>query len=71
MKEDLGLTVALLGVLIALRHRPHRVEGVALAGWGAGWFVLSTFVILPLLNTAGQHDYTDNLGSPLEVLCCR
>ena len=67
VKEDLGLTVALLGVLIALRHRPHRVEGVALAGWGAGWFVLSTFVILPLLNTAGQYDYTDNLGSPLEV----
>ncbi len=67
VKEDLGLTVALLGVLIALRHRPHRVEGVALAGWSAGWFVLSTFVILPLLNTTGQYDYTDNLGSPLEV----
>ncbi|HEX7351764.1 DUF2079 domain-containing protein [Brachybacterium sp.] len=68
VKEDLGLTVALLGVLIALRHRPHRGEGLALAGWGAGWFVLSTFVLLPLLNTAGQYDYTDNLGSPLEVL---
>ena len=67
VKEDLGLTVALLGVLIALRYRTHRAEGVALAGWGAGWFVLSTFVLLPLLNTAGQYDYTDNLGSPLEV----
>ena len=68
VKEVLGLTVALLGVLIALRYRTHRTEGVALAGWGAGWFVLSTFVLLPLLNTAGQYDYTDNLGSPLEVL---
>lgn len=67
VKEDLGLTVALLGVLIALRHRSHRGAGIALTGWGAGWFVLSTFVILPLLNTAGQYDYTDNLGSPLEV----
>lgn len=70
VKEDLGLTVALLGVLIALRHREHprhRRAGGVLAGWGAGWFVLSTFVILPLLNTAGQYDYTDNLGSPLEV----
>ncbi len=67
VKEDLGLTVAVLGVLIALRHREHRRAGWALAGWGAGWFVLATFVILPLLNTAGQYDYTDNLGSPLEV----
>ena len=68
VKEDLGPTVALLGILIALRHRSHRREGAALAFWGAGWFVLSAGVILPLLNTAGQYDYTDNLGSPLEVL---
>ena len=68
VKEDLGLTVALLGVLIALRHREHRRAGVLLAGWGAVWFVLATFVILPLLNTGGQYDYTDNLGSPWDVL---
>lgn len=68
VKEDLGLTVALLGVLIALRHRERARTGWALAGWGAVWFVAATFVILPLLNTAGQYDYTDNLGSPLEVL---
>ena len=70
VKEDLGLTVALLGGIIALRHRDdreHRLLGYALACWGAGWFILSTFVILPALNTAGQYDYTDNLGSPLEV----
>src|SRR5699024_5215472 len=68
VKEDLGPTVALLGILIALRHRSHRREGAALAFWGAGWVVLSAGVILPLLNTAGPYDYTDNLGSPLEVL---
>ena len=68
VKEDLGLTVAALGLLIALRRgADHRVQGLALACWGGGWFVLSTFVILPLLNTAGQYDYTDNLGSPLDV----
>ena len=70
VKEDLGLTVALLGGIIALRHRDdreHRLLGYALACWGAGWFILSTFVILPALNTAGQYDYTDNLGSPLDV----
>lgn len=68
VKEDLGLTVAVLGAVIALRHAPYRREGLGLASWGIGWFVLSTFVILPMLNTAGQYDYTDNLGSPLEVL---
>lgn len=67
VKEDLGLTVAVLGAVIALRRREHRVHGAVLAAWGLGWFVLSTFVILPLLNTAGQYDYTGNLGSPLDV----
>lgn len=67
VKEDLGLTVAVLGVIIALRHRSYRLEGAGLACWGAGWFLISTFLILPLLNTGGQYDYTDNLGSALDV----
>jgi len=68
VKEDLGLTVAVLGLVIALRGREHRRLGAALLAWGGAWFVLATFVILPALNTAGQYDYTDNLGSPLDVL---
>lgn len=68
VKEDLGLTLVVLGAVIALRSRAHRLAGAGLACWGAGWFVLSTFLILPLLNTAGQYDYTDNLASPLGVL---
>lgn len=67
VKEDLGLTVAVLGAVIAVRRREHRLPGAALAVWGLGWFVLSTFVILPLLNPAGRYDYTGNLGSPLDV----
>lgn len=67
VKEDLGLTVLVLGAVIALRGKQHRLEGAGLACWGLGWFILSTFVILPLLNTAGQYDYTDNLGSLLDV----
>ncbi|MFC0675241.1 DUF2079 domain-containing protein [Brachybacterium hainanense] len=67
VKEDLGLTVAVLGGVIALRDARHRLHGAVLAAWGLGWFLLSTFVILPLLNTAGQYDYTGNLGSPLDV----
>lgn len=71
VKEDLGLTVALLGGIIALRYRsdiPRRRLGLGLVAWGVVWFVLATFVILPALNTGGQYDYTDNLGSPLAVL---
>lgn len=67
VKEDLGLTVAVLGVIIALRQRSHRLEGAGLACWGAGWFLVSTFLLLPLLNAGGQYDYTDNLGSPMEI----
>ncbi|WP_239205047.1 DUF2079 domain-containing protein [Brachybacterium sp. ACRRE] len=67
-KEDLGLTVAVLGLVIALRDPRVRRAGLALATWGALWFVLSTFVILPLLNPAGHYDYGGNLGSPLDVL---
>src|SRR5699024_3604991 len=67
VKDDLGLTVAVLGVFIALRQRSHRLEGAGLVCWGAGWFLVSTFLILPLLNAGGQYDYTYNLGSPLEI----
>lgn len=67
VKEDLGLTVAVLGAVIAWRHREHLRTGLGLAVWGGAWFLASTFVILPALNTAGQYDYTDNLGSVLEV----
>lgn len=68
VKEDLGLTVAMLGAVIAWRHRDRAADGIALLCWGLGWFVLATWVILPLLNTAGQYDYSDNLASPMGVL---
>lgn len=68
VKEDLGLTVVVLGLVIAVRDPRVRRAGLALAAWGALWFVLSMFVILPLLNPAGHYDYGGNLGSPLDVL---
>lgn len=76
VKEDLGLTVMMLGLVIAWRHREQRTArrrdsaplwGLALAAWGLVWFVLATFVILPLLNTAGRYDYTGNIGSLADV----
>ncbi|MDO5494319.1 MAG: DUF2079 domain-containing protein [bacterium] len=110
VKEDLGLTVAAFGAILALRpggpdHRgtdnrgangssavgdergrgggangssavgkarglarlDRRTIGWALVAWGLVWLALATFVILPALNPAGQYDYTDRLGSPLDI----
>lgn len=59
VKEDLGLTVAAIGLVIAWRYR-DRI-GLWLAAWGVGWLLLSVAVILPLLNTGGQYDYSDRI----------
>ncbi|CAM3949674.1 DUF2079 domain-containing protein [Helcobacillus massiliensis] len=103
VKEDLGLTVTVLGLIIAVRalmdarelqersaeagRRATTVKQLALsfgsdadiaarrdftigAGltlWGVFWFLLSTLLILPALNPQGQFDYTDNIGSALDV----
>lgn len=65
VKEDLGLTVAVIGLILILRHRRQWHAGAALAFWGAGWFLLSTYIILPALNPEGRYDYTQNIGSLL------
>ena len=60
VKEDLGLLVLVLGLV--LRHRGARRAGGALAVWGGAWFALTTVLVLPALNPRGQYDYTDNLA---------
>ena len=71
VKEDLGLTVAALGLVMTLRPR-HRGDpsarriGLLLAVWGVAWLVLATAVILPALNPHEQYDYTGRIGNPLE-----
>nr|WP_241698283.1 DUF2079 domain-containing protein [Flaviflexus huanghaiensis] len=64
VKEDLGLTVAAVGLAIWLRERTrdNLTYGVFFAVWGIGWTALSTIIILPALNPQGQWDYTDNLS---------
>ncbi len=59
VKEDLGLTVIMLGLVIAWRLR--TIAGLWLALWGALWLALSVLLILPALNTAGQYDYSDRI----------
>lgn len=55
VKEDLGVTVAVFGILIALRAR--WPGGVWLAVWGILWTLLSVVVILPAMNASGSYAY--------------
>lgn len=65
VKEDLGLTVAVIGAVIAVRFR--KTLGVWLAVWGIGWLLIAVLIVLPLLNPDGQFAYGDR-ANPLEVL---
>lgn len=59
VKEDLGLTVAAIGLLLAWRSR--KPLGIWLAVWGLGWFAIASLVVLPLLNTDGRWAYTSSI----------
>jgi uncharacterized membrane protein len=65
VKEDLGLTVLVIGVVLFLRGA--RQLGAALCAWGIFWFAATTLVILPLLNPHGTWDYggSSNVGGSL------
>lgn len=60
VKEDLGLTVFVIGLVMAWRAR--TLAGLWLALWGVGWFVLTTKVILPSMNPGAQWAYQSQLN---------
>lgn len=63
VKEDLGLTVAVIGGLIAWRGgRGGRRLGIALAATGAAWTLLVMTVVLPALSPSGSYFYASFLG---------
>ncbi|WP_327254727.1 DUF2079 domain-containing protein [Streptomyces sp. NBC_01244] len=63
VKEDLGLTVAAIGGLIAWRGgRGGRRLGIALAVTGAAWTLLAMTVVLPALSPSGSYFYASFLG---------
>lgn len=64
VKEDLGLTVAAIGFVLALEARSRRA-GVALMVVGVTFFLLVMAVILPTFRTAGESPY---LSSPDAML---
>ena len=65
VKEDLGLTVAVIGLLLAYRSR--KPLGIWLAVWGVGWFAIAVFVVLPLLNPHGSWAYASS-ANPVTLL---
>ncbi len=71
VKEDLGLTVAALGIALLLSG--GRRAGVAMLLTGVAGFVLTVGVIIPLLNPEGSYPYWSRFGDgssggPLDVL---
>lgn len=65
VKEDLGLTVLVIGLLIARLSRSPRA--LWLSVWGLGWFLIATLIVLPALNPNGAWAYAGN-ASPVELL---
>lgn len=75
VKEDQGLTLAMIAVVVALRARRHgasRVVPYALgvAAFGAVATLLTFTMIIPAFNTAGASDYLTKVGGagPLDGL---
>ncbi|ALV46870.1 hypothetical protein MB46_16625 [Arthrobacter alpinus] len=60
IKEDLGLTVFVIGLVMAWRAR--TAAGLWLSAWGVTWFVLATKVILPAMNPGDQWAYQSQLN---------
>jgi len=61
VKEDLGLTLAVLGVLIALRPGNRRL-GLFTAAGGTAASVLSVFVVIPAFSAYGNYRYLGKGG---------
>lgn len=62
VKEDLGLTVFAIGLLLAWRSK--KPLGMWLAVWGLAWFGITTLVLIPMTNSRHQWDY----GGTIPVL---
>ncbi|MFE3072128.1 DUF2079 domain-containing protein [Streptomyces sp. NPDC059247] len=55
VKEDMGLTVAMVGAVLFLKGQ--KGLGAALTGFGTAAFALTVLVLIPAASRAGQYDY--------------
>ncbi len=61
VKEDLGVTVAAIGLLLFLLR--ERVLGAMLAVFGLGMTALTVWGVIPHFNSSGRYGYRDKLPS--------
>jgi len=66
VKEDLGLTVAMIGLVLGLAGERRR--GTVLAVAGAVGFLLVVLLVIPLFNPEGAYAYTGNVGGDRGLL---
>jgi uncharacterized membrane protein len=74
MKEDVGLTYAALGLVLAWTGRRRLGAGLAVAG--AAWSALAVFVVLPTFGNAAESEFGprfagvrgDSFGDALEFM---
>ncbi|MFE7837878.1 DUF2079 domain-containing protein [Streptomyces sp. NPDC057474] len=67
VKEDQGLTLAVIAAVVAIRARRHGASRVvpyalAVASFGAAATLLTFTMIIPAFNTAGSSDYLTKVG---------
>ena len=60
VKEDQGLAVAVIGLLIAITYR-QRILGIAVAAWGVLWSFLAVAVIIPHFNPDHVYRFTGKI----------
>ncbi len=66
VKEDLGLTVALIGLVLWLAEERRR--GTVLAVAGAVGFLFVVLLVIPWFNPEGAYAYTGNVGGDRGLL---
>jgi uncharacterized membrane protein len=68
VKEDLGVTMAMIALVVAWRARrtsPRTVSyALVLAGLGVLATVLTLTVVIPAFNTTGAYDYWNKVSGP-------
>jgi uncharacterized membrane protein len=62
VKEDQGLTLAAIGLIIAFSYR-RRGPGLFLAAWGMAWSLLAILVIIPHFSADHAYSYWSQAGA--------